>query len=515
MKKLLCHLSLVLPGTFLSLSSALIAQCTPADPSGRFDGSATTSQAGKLDISLNLVCGEGSYQGTLNTPLGVFVIHSGSFQGSTLRLKLWLNASSIALEANASDGVLKGTFATVDDKGPIELRRVGDAVPAGHPSALTAAQWHEDLAFLAKQLTTLHPGAFAHTPKPNFEAAVAQLDAKLDRLNADEIYVGFDQIANLIGDGHTYVDFPPDHPNLPLEILRFGADARIDAVSRGYERALGARIIAIEDTPLSKAQALAATVTPIAETAGLRDFRVDGFLTNGMMLHGLGITSSRDSASYVLAGDDSKPFTVEFKALAPGETPKWIYAADPLPLAEQPIDGSAACVPLRPASTLYCNVRVILQLEKPSQQMLALIQREHPKKVVIDLRQNGGGDYNLGLQYLVRPLQQNKDINRKGHLYVLIGPGTFSAAMSNAAQFRTMTRAILVGEPIGERPNGYQEPREFTLPNSRLVVRYSTRFYSFATGRENIILPDKQIPRSWADYTAGRDDALEWILAQK
>jgi hypothetical protein len=53
--------------------------------------------------------------------------------------------------------------------------------------------------------------------------------------------------------------------------------------------------------------------------------------------------------------------------------------------------------------------------------------------VAIDLRRNGGGDYNLGLQYLIRPLQQDKSINRKGHLFVLVGPNTFSAAMSNAA----------------------------------------------------------------------------------
>ena len=158
---------------------------------------------------------------------------------------------------------------------------------------------------------------------------------------------------------------------------------------------------------------------------------------------------------------------------------------------------------------------MILQLEKPSQQMLELIGKEHPDKVVIDLRRNGGGDYNHGLQYLIRPLQQDKSINRKGHLFVLIGPDTFSAAMSNATQFRTMTNATLVGEPIGERPNTFQEPREFTLPNSRLVVRYSTRFYKFATGKENIIVPDKQIEQSWTDYKVGRDNALEWVLKQK
>jgi hypothetical protein len=98
--------------------------------------------------------------------------------------------------------------------------------------------------------------------------------------------------------------------------MRFGADSRIDIVARGYERALGTRIIAIQDTPLASGQKLAATATPVAETAGLRDRRVDAHLTIGMMLHGLGITPSRNSPRYLLLDDDGKEFTVDFKALA-------------------------------------------------------------------------------------------------------------------------------------------------------------------------------------------------------
>jgi hypothetical protein len=51
--------------------------------------------------------------------------------------------------------------------------------------------------------------------------------------------------------------------------------------------------------------------------------------------------------------------------------------------------------------------------------------------------------------------------------------------MVNAIDFRNNTNAILVGEPIGERPNSYSENDEMTLPNSRLVVSYSTRYYKF------------------------------------
>ena len=216
MNRSLFHVCVVVPIGFLTLSAFLHAQCKPGDPSGRFDGSATSSQAGKLDVSLNLLCNGGTYAGALNTPIGVFTVSSGPFAGNTLKLELSANGNTIRLEAAVIGNALDGSFSTADDKGPLALHRVGDATPLNHPSALTPAQWHEDLAFLAKQLTTLHPDAFANTPKPKFDMAVAELDAKLDHLNRDEVYVGFDQIANLIGDGHTYVDLPSDRANLPL-----------------------------------------------------------------------------------------------------------------------------------------------------------------------------------------------------------------------------------------------------------------------------------------------------------
>jgi hypothetical protein len=80
---------------------------------------------------------------------------------------------------------------------------------------------------------------------------------------------------------------------------------------------------------------------------------------------------------------------------------------------------------------------------------------------------------------------------------------TFSAAMSNAAQFRAMTNAMQVGQPIGERPNSYQEPKQFRLPNSDLVVRYSTRYYKFVEGRDNVVAPDKESPQRGETIRAG------------
>jgi hypothetical protein len=376
-------------------------------------------------------------------------------------------------------------------------------------------QWREDLAYFARELPARHPGAFAYTSQASFEAAAAQLDKKIDRLNPDEVYIGLDHLANLIGDAHTYVAFPDDDRNLPLDIRQFGGESRVVVVAPGYEQALGTRVVAIQDTPIARARELAAAITPIAETEALRESRIDGFLTTGMALHGLGITPERSSARYTLATGDGKQLDVTFNALPPGEQAQWVDVANPLPVSRQPVNGSAACTYIRDARTVYCNVRRIRDLAAPSKQMMETVRNERPAKVVIDLRQNGGGDYNVGLTYLIKPLRDEKDINQKGHLFVLIGPDTFSAAMANAAQFRTMTNATLVGQPIGERPNSYQEPKQFTLPNSHLVVRYSTRYYKFAEGPDNVIAPDKLIAPTWEDYRDGRDAALQWVLSFK
>ncbi len=86
--------------------------------------------------------------------------------------------------------------------------------------------------------------------------------------------------------------------------------------------------------------------------------------------------------------------------------------------------------------------------------------------------------------------------------------------MANAAHFRQMTEATLAGRTIGENPNSYQEPREFTLPHSKLTVRYSTKLYEFNRGGENAIHADHEIVVTWEEYKAGRDPVMEWVVGR-
>jgi len=103
-------------------------------------------------------------------------------------------------------------------------------------------------------------------------------------------------------------------------------------------------------------------------------------------------------------------------------------------------------------------------------------------------------------------------INWKSGVYVLIDNVTFSAAMSNAAQFSQILNAKLVGEPTGGKPSGYQDIGQFFLPNSKLVVTYSKRFYHFKDDQKDALYPDINIELSIDDYVKKNDRQLGWIL---
>jgi hypothetical protein len=146
--------------------------------------------------------------------------------------------------------------------------------------------------------------------------------------------------------------------------------------------------------------------------------------------------------------------------------------------------------------------------------MFATVDSARPAKLIIDMRDNGGGDNTVGYAALIKPIEARADLNVRGRLYILVGPLTFSAAMNNAAQFQDETKAILAGQTIGERPNSYQEPRQFRLPHSHLVVRASTLWYAFRKTGPNVVAPEKEIVPTWDDVRNGRDPVLDWVLAQ-
>jgi hypothetical protein len=118
---------------------------------------------------------------------------------------------------------------------------------------LTTDQWRDDLHFLAPELPKRHANAFHFTSQAAFEKAVADLDAELPQLNADETWVGMQRLVSLVGDGHTYLQTPQDSAAFPIDITRFGQEYRVDEVDPAYPSLLGTRVVTIGNAPVQQA----------------------------------------------------------------------------------------------------------------------------------------------------------------------------------------------------------------------------------------------------------------------
>jgi hypothetical protein len=495
------------------LMGAPAAQAAPcAGATGLYAGQAKAANGPTVEVTLNLFCAGGRYSAQFFPSDGDFDGKSVAFGKGHLVASFDTGVALGGIDLVQKGNLLSGTLQLGEDKGSVALTRTGDALAADGMTPrldLTAEQWRQDLHTLAVKLPQLHANAYFSLSKKQFDAEIAALDKRIGAANADEIYVGLKQITKSIGDGHTGMGDPPDRRVMPIEIARFGDEFRVTAIGPGLERGLGARLLKIGGMPMAQVWPRVLSLTARAELPEFRDADAPVFLSRGYALHGLDVIADPNHAVYTLQDSTGHVFDLDVRGLKPDEDAKLksIHRGDALRY-QKPDDGFW-CQALPGA--VYCGWRSYQDLKAKAAAMFALIEKTKPNKLILDMRDNGGGDNTVGFSEIVKPIEARADINAPGHLYVLIGPLTFSAAMNNAAQFQDQTKAVLVGQTIGERPNSYQEPRQFHLSNSHLVVRASTRWYAFRKTGPNKVAPDKEIIPTWNDVQAGRDPVLDWV----
>ena len=486
---------------------------------GTYIGQAKTAGSrDAADVTVNLYCSVHGLAAQLFTSIGDFDVKTVGERDGHLIIDFDSGAALGTLRFNRIGSKLAGIVDLGGDRGPVVLRRIGAAMAANAWTPrldLTPAQWRNDLDVLARELPRRHANAFFSLSRAAFAREVNALATQIEHRNGDEMWVGLQQIVRSIGDGHTAINGPLDRRVMPLEFTRFGNDIRVTAAGPGLEKALGAKGVKVGNVPIEEAWRRVLTLTPRAELMELREGQALIYLARGYALHGLDLISDRNRASYTLQDDSGHIFTITTYALANDKSLKMKSGYSGTALRYQNPDDSFWCKSLPAQRAVYCAWHAYQELTAKVNSMFALINSVHPQKLIIDLRDNGGGDYTVGYAALVKPLIARADLNRKGHLFVLIGPLTFSAAMNNAAQFQDQTHATLVGQTIGEKPNSYQEPRQFRLPNSHLIVRVSTLYYVFRKRGENAVRPVKEIVPIWSDAKPGRDPALAWVLTQR
>ena len=383
--------------------------------------------------------------------------------------------------------------------------------------ALTKEQWRQDLKHLSKELPRRHKNAFHTVSREAFERAVAELDAAIPALQEFEIIVRLQQIIAMVGDAHTSLStFPPKtFRRYPLTLSWFGSELRVTRTTAAYRPALGGRVLRIGDLSVAEASDRVSHLVPHENDYWVSYVSV-GSMTSPEVLFTLKILPSLEHGQWTFENAEGKQFSLDISALPADEKIEWLSTLKEVPLYRQRLGEQFWFTALPDSQTLYVNLRGYPEtniFKRIADDLLKSVAASPPKRLVIDVRQNTGGDFNKG-RYLLSGLMKLEAFRSRGRVYVITGRATQSAAMVNALDFRKEINAVLVGEPTGGRPNSYSENDEFRLPNSNLEVSYSTRYYKFQDTDTPAVMPDKIIEASWDTYPSGRDVVLEWILAQ-
>jgi len=368
-------------------------------------------------------------------------------------------------------------------------------MPAGPQvdlGGLSADQWRADLRYLAEQMPKVHVNLYHTTTPAQLDTAVGELDRRIPSLNTDEILVGLARVTALVQDGHSGVIGPltfTAQTSYPLRLNWYPNGIFVEAAPAEYASLVGGRLVRVGNASVERAYAEVSALVPHdpANDGLQRVIAPRVYFTSPRVLHGLGFTPTAGEATFEVERDGKrvsaavKPAATSRRHFAAVADSSWVDAAasspNPLPLSrmhpEQPY--WYEYVPAQHAVYVQFN-----GISNDGPESLAtffrgvfdFVERNDVQRMVVDLRNNGGGNNQL-LRPIIVGLVQAKKIDQRGRLVAIIGPQTFSAAQNFVNRMENYTEVAFVGTPTGANVNFYGDVRPIVLPNSRLGIGMS------------------------------------------
>jgi uncharacterized protein (TIGR03437 family) len=357
-------------------------------------------------------------------------------------------------------------------------------------------------------LENTHPNLFFHVSEPDFDAAVSDLNQKIPQLSDDQITVAMMQLVAMIGDAHTALYSP--FAFLPIRVRWFSDGLYVNAAVPEYSSALGAKVTAIGNMPVDQAYDAVSTVISHENDQWVREV-TETYLGTPEILAYLGVTSGPGPVTYTLQDLSGARFEIQVSPSSadllwpPDSTNGFV------PLWRWNYDLNYWYQYLPTTQTLYlaynrCEEMPDLSFADFLSQVLAFIAQNPVSHIVVDLRNNSGGDSRV-FQPFLDALAANTV--PRGMVTAIIAQATFSSGVMNAAGLAGESGVPLIGGPSGGAVTSYGDVVEITLPNSGLTVScgtvYFPGYYGF-TG--DSLLPNLSVPMSSADYFARYDPFL-------
>ena len=394
----------------------------------------------------------------------------------------------------------------------------------GFSYAQNKKEWLEDIEYYKNTLEDKHINLYHTISKKEFNTEIKTLKHKISTLSNFQIIVELMRITQKIGagagDGHTSVPLWNKELNkYPLELINLDGQLKVVSIASKHQQCLGKTLKSINGIPVEEIYKKVSKLTPFTENNYSLMDRTCSYMVISEILKALHIITNTQNVEFTFIDKQGIDMSIILKAYSKDALTKINYKKiknthSSIAVSKDEKNKNFWFTTLNSSKTVYINFNTYPLKEDItnfSKQIYNAIETNKSKHLIIDLRDNYGGDFFKGL-ILANYLNACNSINWQSNVYVLINRKTYSAAMVNAIQFKQILHAKLVGEPTGSNPNGYQDLGQFSLPNSKLLITYSKRKFRFQDANTNGLQPDVYIDLKWNSYKNNKDDVLNWVL---
>lgn len=381
-------------------------------------------------------------------------------------------------------------------------------------------QWQADLITYQQELEKRHIDLFHQMDKTAFANELNTLRDSIEQLSDWEIAVSLMRLTRKIGDGHTAVSLTNwESHSFPITVNKFGDKWRLVKAPKAQSDMLGASLETIDGMNIAEIERKLSTVAQYVENTHSETVRIGNYLPIGELLYALQITESPDRAVFGLRTDEGKTARLALTTLSKEASAqdKYNHLTVKTAAIKKPRDNKFdylwySIIAGKNATYIrFDSYPPFEEMVSFAEQLLVFVDENQTRQLVIDLRNNGGGDLYVGL-VLANALNLIDNVDWKDGVYVLTSAVTFSAGASNAALFRQLLNAKIVGTPTGSNPTGYQDMGDFILPNSNLRITYSKRLFRLQETATDGLLPDLYLEQNWADFAIGKDNVLDNVI---
>ena len=424
----------------------------------------------------------------------------------------------------------------------------GRPAPAAQEKGL-AAQRRQDLGAF-ERLFFESDRSYSAAARLEARKRLEDLKASPDSPSDARFILALSQIVALADNGHSGIFYRGPSPSLGrvgLRLAPFGEEFIVVQAEATHADLAGGRLVAVDGHALADLRAAARTLA--GGPPQRRDRTASVFLESPGQLHALGLAKEPGQAMYRFempggairearlpvtsppgSGQDASMAVLSpEKALAGWRT---LLAVEKAPWALRDIDEDFRRRDLPEADATLIQLRLNADGKGPILPFLeeaeAAGRKAGRSNVLLDMRMNGGGNLQLTQEWMSG---LPKRLPRNGRVAVLLGPWTFSAAISSVGYLKQAggDRVILVGEPPGDRLNFFAEGRPFALPNSGAVILMATERHDYLTGCRPyrdchkyvaehpiaVVSLDPEVKAPWTieAYAAGRDPGMEAAIA--